>query len=537
MAIPTSELYNLVSRHLNNINVVVSQENEWFKQCVDFFKFNDPNATISDLSVMVREQLSLADFKQIALSSLPANINSKENIVLNGKFCLQVNEIINVGQSCYSQYNIILKKDISNSEINDSKIAVWEPTLHRILKMSCTDGQQDIFAMEYEPLICLKEPFVPGFKITIIGPVEFRKGVLLLKSKNVHFIGGEVDHMLISNAPLNVLCRSLQKPELENPYAFSDIEVEKTVEQNLETENNFSRNNMSNQNKRNEHVINPISNSNLSDNYSHYEDFMDDDEEDDLLCLSQITEIESHIIQTSNITEAPTLSKELCKTTQKSSSNCNDNFSISINTNTNKSDKTNENIQLKQNQITDIFRPSHSKSNNLTVNSVHKFNTSTDTNNSSNAQVTGKREASGSPLQAQTKRPSLEYKVADKDLNISNTELFVNSNNKIFNSVKVVKLSKIQVKQSEWICSGTIICDSKQEDVEFSPLVLESLIGISSHEVVPLRENPSKYPLLKEKIEKGIKGAERKLYLYNGKMTLKYFSNEKKPIVISLDCL
>lgn len=82
--------------------------------------------------------------------------------------------------------------------------------------------------------------------------------------------------------------------------------------------------------------------------------------------------------------------------------------------------------------------------------------------------MSGKKEASGSPLQAQTKRPSLEYKVADKD---SNTKLFSNSYSKILNSVKIVKLSKIQVKQNEWICSGSIVCEAKQEDVEFSASV------------------------------------------------------------------
>lgn len=34
-----------------------------------------------------------------------------------------------------------------------------------MLKMTCSDGQQDILAMEYEPLLCLKEPFIPGFKV------------------------------------------------------------------------------------------------------------------------------------------------------------------------------------------------------------------------------------------------------------------------------------------------------------------------------------------------------------------------------------
>lgn len=42
---------------------------------------------------MVAEQLSLSDFQEIALSSLPANLNNTEKTVLNGKYCLQVSYI------------------------------------------------------------------------------------------------------------------------------------------------------------------------------------------------------------------------------------------------------------------------------------------------------------------------------------------------------------------------------------------------------------------------------------------------------------
>lgn len=42
---------------------------------------------------MVAEQLTLSDFKEIALSSLPANLNNSENKILNGQFCLQVSSL------------------------------------------------------------------------------------------------------------------------------------------------------------------------------------------------------------------------------------------------------------------------------------------------------------------------------------------------------------------------------------------------------------------------------------------------------------
>jgi hypothetical protein len=44
----------------------------------------------NDLSSMVTEQLSLSDFQEIALSSLPPNLNNFEKKILSGKYCLQV---------------------------------------------------------------------------------------------------------------------------------------------------------------------------------------------------------------------------------------------------------------------------------------------------------------------------------------------------------------------------------------------------------------------------------------------------------------
>jgi len=47
---------------------------------------------------MVVEQLSLSDFQEIALFSLPANLNNCEKKILTGKYCLQVfcNDILSL---------------------------------------------------------------------------------------------------------------------------------------------------------------------------------------------------------------------------------------------------------------------------------------------------------------------------------------------------------------------------------------------------------------------------------------------------------
>jgi RecQ-mediated genome instability protein 1 len=46
-------------------------------------------------------------------------------------------------------------------------------------------------------------------KVLIVGPVECRRGVLLLQEHNLEILGGEIDSLLISNATENVLARLL----------------------------------------------------------------------------------------------------------------------------------------------------------------------------------------------------------------------------------------------------------------------------------------------------------------------------------------
>jgi len=46
-------------------------------------------------------------------------------------------------------------------------------------------------------------------KVLVVGPVECRRGVLLLQQHNLEVLGGEIDSLLIPNATENVLARLL----------------------------------------------------------------------------------------------------------------------------------------------------------------------------------------------------------------------------------------------------------------------------------------------------------------------------------------
>ncbi len=87
--------------------------------------------------------------------------------------------ILNISESYYSQLQKIDNPSLASSarlaaggvsperfhhhqrhnENTDSKPA------RRMLKLTCTDGVQQVYAIEYEPLNQLREPFIPGFKV------------------------------------------------------------------------------------------------------------------------------------------------------------------------------------------------------------------------------------------------------------------------------------------------------------------------------------------------------------------------------------
>lgn len=82
-------------------------------------------------------------------------------------FDAQVNEILDISESCYSQLQKI-RNESMNAELLDEKsiLPTWQPKRSRLFKLTLTDGLHTIYGMEYEYIAALKEPFVPGFKVS-----------------------------------------------------------------------------------------------------------------------------------------------------------------------------------------------------------------------------------------------------------------------------------------------------------------------------------------------------------------------------------
>lgn len=101
----------------------------------------------------------------------------------------------------------------------------------RVLQLTLTDGVQEIEAIEYKTIKCLNLNLSPGKKIRLMGPIQIRRGRVMLEERHIKVIGGEVDALLVENAAENILAKNLNQPLNPKP---------ESIQENIQIENNSS---------------------------------------------------------------------------------------------------------------------------------------------------------------------------------------------------------------------------------------------------------------------------------------------------------
>ncbi|XP_034244450.1 recQ-mediated genome instability protein 1-like [Thrips palmi] len=194
---------------------------DWLTECVNFFRSENNRYSPKDLEKFVFDQWLLGDLREIASSgSLPPNLSNILKTTVEGKMACQIESCIDIGHSAYNQMQRVRKEDVGNSQIDENKEyqQSWEPKSNRCLQFTLCDGVQTIKAIEYKFISLLKTDMIPGLKILLHGPIECRRGVLLLEEKHVTILGGEVDALAIVNAYENELAKKLNIPANPDPY-------------------------------------------------------------------------------------------------------------------------------------------------------------------------------------------------------------------------------------------------------------------------------------------------------------------------------
>ncbi|XP_069123332.1 recQ-mediated genome instability protein 1-like [Argopecten irradians] len=186
---------------------------DWLEACVEWIKEeNQGNSIIqSRINELVFEQWLLADLHELGTHCLPNGLTEATKYQLSGSYALQIDSMVDVGKSFYSQLQKIQGTENANAavsaEASDQK--PWEPKPSQMMMLNLTDGTNNIKGMEYKPMSCLGPKLQPGTKVIVSGSVMCRRGVLFLTNNNLRVMGGEVDTLIEENTKVKVLQEAL----------------------------------------------------------------------------------------------------------------------------------------------------------------------------------------------------------------------------------------------------------------------------------------------------------------------------------------
>lgn len=190
----------------------INVPNDWLEACVEWIGEENQGSLQSQQQVneLVFEQWLLSDLHELGTQCLPEQLKNFDKFQLNGKFALQIDSMVDISQSCYSQLQRVTGTDNANVDVSADTHKPWEPKAKRMLMVKLTDGTFDVEGMEYEPIRCLDYKLHPGCKILVTGKILCRHGLLMLKEENISVLGGEVDTLMESNTPKNILKLTLE---------------------------------------------------------------------------------------------------------------------------------------------------------------------------------------------------------------------------------------------------------------------------------------------------------------------------------------
>ncbi|XP_057307565.1 recQ-mediated genome instability protein 1-like [Hydractinia symbiolongicarpus] len=204
----------------------IKAQKDWLEACIEWLtEENNGVLSIKDLKEQVYEQWLLSDLREIAEVSFPPSLSSiKGTKTIGGIFAVQVNSIIDIGHSAYSQLQKIKGQELDYNEegeeedntkeffkrgtktANTRDTTKWKEVSSRMLFMELHDGCQSVKGLEYQPIKHLNiENIMPGAKVLLTGLLTIRDGMFLLKAENIKLLGGNSEQLLTSHSQSKIL--------------------------------------------------------------------------------------------------------------------------------------------------------------------------------------------------------------------------------------------------------------------------------------------------------------------------------------------
>lgn len=193
----------------------------WLESCIQWFRQETSSPyTQKELFTKIYEQWLQLDFRDIDLPQIPPNMKNAKKFILNKNLILQMMSCFDISKPKYSQLQKIKNLNALTRGFDEEKENT--PSGKRMLQLTLTDGIQEICAIEYKTVPKLDINLTPGSKIRINAPITVRRGQILLESRNIQILGGEVEEIFVSHAAENVLARYLNLPENPQPATVDE---------------------------------------------------------------------------------------------------------------------------------------------------------------------------------------------------------------------------------------------------------------------------------------------------------------------------
>ncbi|XP_028405384.1 recQ-mediated genome instability protein 1-like [Dendronephthya gigantea] len=207
MAVTEREISNTSEWLQNTKHITVDVE--WLEPCLSWLKSRGNEYV--DLKNDVYEQWLISDLSDSGFPVLPNQISTISKTFTQGIIILQMNSIVDIGASAYSQLKKLKNEINDDASVDEERTQAWQPKPCRMLKLELTDGRQTIGGMEYQPMRKLSTNLKPGTKILIKENTLCRSGMLFLTDDNVEILGGNVPHMVEENSQMNILQHLVRK--------------------------------------------------------------------------------------------------------------------------------------------------------------------------------------------------------------------------------------------------------------------------------------------------------------------------------------
>ncbi|XP_046847263.1 recQ-mediated genome instability protein 1-like [Xenia sp. Carnegie-2017] len=215
---------------------------EWLEACVRWILSRESINSEMELKNAIYEQWLMSDLMESGSSTLPQSVASIPKMLTKSTIVLQVNSIVNIAESAYSQLKKLKNEDNDlDDNVNKNKTQVSPSS--RMLKLDLTDGHQFIEGMEVSPIKKLSSDTLPGTKILIKPNTLCRSGMLFLTGNNIEILGGHVPWFLEEKSRMNMLNKLVMKTKnsTTNDDELSGEQHESNFQ--VETSNNSSGDN------------------------------------------------------------------------------------------------------------------------------------------------------------------------------------------------------------------------------------------------------------------------------------------------------